>query len=200
MDAILSQMQQTSWLEWLGTLTGLAAVVLSIRERVLAWPLFVSCYALYVVLSWQASLPAAMALNALFIPISLYGWWSWQRGRQQSACGQEALSISRMPGKIRNLAVISIAGATLLLGWVNQRWIGGALPYLDAFATISSLAAQWMLSRKWVENWIAWILADLAFALLWGLQGYAVTVIMFAVFTLLAICGWCSWYRTQAKP
>lgn len=197
MDAILTQLQQTSWLEWLGTLTGLAAVMLSIREKVLAWPLFLSCYALYVVLSWQASLPAAMALNALFIPISLYGWWSWQRGRDSADAHGETLSISRMPPRTRKLTLATMVAATLLLGWINQDWIGGALPYLDAFATVCSLAAQWMLSRKWIENWIAWILADVAFALLWGLQGYTVTVFMFAIFTILAVSGWRSWARTQ---
>ena len=77
MEAIITQIQQTSMVEWFGTVAGLTGVTLSIKEKVLAWPFFIICYGLYAYLSFGASLYAAMLLNACFIPFALYGWWKW---------------------------------------------------------------------------------------------------------------------------
>jgi len=198
MDSFLTQVQQTSWIEWMGTATGLVAVILSIREKVMAWPLYIACYGLYAVLSYQASLSAAMVLNACFIPISIYGWWKWSTPQQKAQSGEEevgTLSITRMNRKTLGFILILTVLLSLAWGVVNAKIFKGALPYLDAFATVISFVAQWMLSRKYVENWIAWIMADVAFTLLWGLQGYWVTVLMFAVFTGLAISGWWTWKK-----
>ncbi len=164
MDSFLTQLQQTSWLEWLGTITGIIGVLLSIREKVLAWPLFITCYAVYMIMSYQASLPAAMILNAVFIPISIYGWWKWSTPQQDSdEQGSNSISITKMNGKLKLGLVIGTLLFSLILGFINETLIHGYLPYLDAFATIISFVAQWLLSRKYVESWIAWIAADVAF-------------------------------------
>lgn len=196
LDSLVSQIQNTSWIEWLGTITGLIAVVLSIREKVLAWPLYIACYGFYIVLSFQASLPAAMVLNSVFIPISIYGWWKWTHPDSESETDEnQSLAVSHMNRKLLLTVIIATLLMTLIWGVINAKVIRGHLPYLDAFATVVSFVAQWMLSRKYIENWIAWILADVAFALLWGLQGYWVTVIMFTIFTGLAISGWINWRK-----
>lgn len=200
MDSFLLQLQQTSWMEWLGTGTGLVAVVLSIREKLLAWPLYIACYGLYVILSFRASLPAAMLLNAVFIPISIYGWWKWMHpDRNNNSTNSVQLAITQ----ITSSQMLWISTTTILLsgiwGIVNAQLIRSAYPYLDAFATVTSFIAQWMLSRKYAENWIAWLIADIAFAILWGLQGYWVTVLMFFVFTGLALSGWISWRKEVSR-
>ena len=69
------------------------------------------------------------------------------------------------------------------------------MPHLDAFATAASLTAQWMLTRKYIENWIMWIIADLTFVVVWGMQGYWVTVAMFLIFTGLATSGLLQWQK-----
>ena len=197
MQEIIEQFQQTSLIEWGGTITGLIAVVLSIREKVLAWPLFIVCYALYALLSYQASLPAAMLLNLLFIPISVYGWIQWSQSSANAKTDQTINEGTIRSCTLMEMLILGIVTLVLAitLGAINQMWVKGTLPYLDAFATVVSFAAQWMLSRKMAENWIAWIIADLAFAILWGIQGYWIAVIMFSVFIVLATSGWISWKK-----
>jgi nicotinamide mononucleotide transporter len=70
------------------------------------------------------------------------------------------------------------------------------LPYLDAFATSCAFVAQWMLSRKYLENWICWIIADCIFVGLWAAQGYYVSAVLFLLFIMLAIKGWLEWKST----
>lgn len=197
METFINQIQQTSLVEWLGTATGLIGVYLSIKEKALAWPFFILCYGLYVYLSFSAALYAAMALNACFIPIGVYGWWQWSRPQPSSdkTDPQDELRI----GSLKRVALvwtiaISIVG-TIAIGTLLSLYTQGAAPYLDSFATTASFLAQWMLSRKYIENWLAWMVADLAFVVLWGSQGYWVAVTMFVIFIVLAIFGYSSWKK-----
>lgn len=202
MEAFIAQIQQTSLVEWLGTATGLIGVTLGIKEKVLAWPFFILCYGLYAYLSYGASLYAAMTLNACFIPFSVYGWWKWgmaSRGKNKSRSSGESLAITKLTSRQR----IAVGGiglfATIGIGTVLSRHTEGAFPFLDAFATSLSILAQWMLGRKYIENWIAWFIADMAFIVLWGIQGYWVAVGMFTVFTVLALLGFFSWIKELSK-
>lgn len=198
METIISQAQQTSWVEWFGTAAGLIGVYWSIKERVLAWPFFILCYSSYVYLSLSASLYAAMGLNACFIPISFYGWWRWSRSTGSGSAGKAEggrLAIARLGPKGYGLALGALLAGSLLIGWALDRFTEGYLPYLDAFASTLSLIAQWMLGRKLIENWIAWFVADLVFVFLWGVQGYWVAVFMFVVFMGLAVMGFAQWRK-----
>lgn len=197
MEAIIAQIQGTSMVEWLGTATGLAGVYLSIKEKVLAWPCFLLCYGLYAYLSYSAALYAAMTLNACFIPFSLYGWWKW--GRSPQGKNGDSLAIASMAPTQRLVCGGVALFATLGIGALLSRYTEGAYPYLDAFATALSICAQWMLGRKYIENWIAWLIADMAFIVLWGIQGYWVAVGMFLVFTVLATLGFLSWRKELAR-
>ncbi|QXD33142.1 nicotinamide riboside transporter PnuC [Candidatus Pelagisphaera phototrophica] len=202
MEAIITQIQQTSMVEWLGTAAGLIGVYLSIKEKVLAWPFFLFCYGLYAYLSYGASLYAAMTLNACFIPISAYGWWKWgvaSRGKNESTPTSKSLAITRLTLKQR----MAIGGISLLatigIGTILDRYTECILPYLDAFATSISFLAQLLLSRKLIENWIAWFIADTAFIVLWAIQGYWIAVAMFTVFTVMAALGFLSWRKELSK-
>ena len=73
MQTLIDQVLATSWIEWLGTLTGILGVYLSIKEKIAAWPLFILCYTAYVTLSWEAGLLAALLMNLVFIALSIYG-------------------------------------------------------------------------------------------------------------------------------
>lgn len=197
MDTLINQVQQTSLIEWLGTATGLLGVYLSIKEKVLAWFFYILCYALYAYLSYSIALYAAMVLNICFIPIGIYGWWQWSRPKPtgEEAVPQEELRISRLSGAGLIWTIIIGVASTLVIGTLLSRYTNGAAPYLDSFATSLSFLAQWMLSRKYIENWLAWIVADIAFIVLWGNQGYWVSVAMFVIFIAMAGFGYVSWKK-----
>ncbi|MCH6256510.1 nicotinamide riboside transporter PnuC [Puniceicoccaceae bacterium K14] len=202
METILNQIQQTTLVEWLGTATGLIGVYLSIKEKAAAWPMFIFCYGLYAYLSYAASLNAALVLNACFIPISVYGWWQWSKaakGEQESDSGEGSLMIARMSSKEIRVSFCIVIFGTGVIGLALSHFAGGAMPYLDAFATMCSFTGQWWLTRKRLENWLFWLAADFAFIYLWGAQGYWVSVLMFSVFIWLATTGYLSWKKELAK-
>jgi|ETNmetMinimDraft_22_1059887.scaffolds.fasta_scaffold109426_2 nicotinamide mononucleotide transporter len=191
-ESVWQQLSATSWIEWLGTLTGITGVYLSIKEKVVAWLLFIVCYAAYVILSYQAELYAAVQMNAVFIIISIYGWLSWSKSTLHS---ETAVVIARTPKAGRVTALIFIGIGTSGFGWALDTFTLAFMPYLDALAMTCAFTAQWMLSRKYVENWLCWIVADLIYVGLWSAQGYLVSAGLFTLFIGLATRGWWEWQR-----
>ncbi|MEC8405386.1 MAG: nicotinamide riboside transporter PnuC [Verrucomicrobiota bacterium] len=186
------QVATTSWIEWLGTLTGIIGVYFSIKEKISAWYLFLVCYAVYIYLSYHAGLYAAVAMNAAFIVISFYGWLNWSRAFTK---GITSINISKTPKNGRIAALAFIFFGTIGFGGALYYFTSAYMPYLDAFALCNAFTAQWMLSRKYVENWLFWILADIIYLGLWWAQGYLISAILFTIFISLAIRGWLEWRR-----
>ena len=55
-----------------------------------------------------------------------------------------------------------------VVGWfviwsITRRLHGVSIPSIDAALTATSLVAQWMMTRKILENWILWIIADIVY-------------------------------------
>lgn len=190
MQTIIDQLLATSWIEWLGTITGVVGVYLSIKEKVVAWLLFIICYSAYVYLSWEAGLYAALKMNTVFIVISIYGWLSWSKSTNATGSARD---IAHTPSSQLLIAGCFILLGALGFGWGLSSYTEAYMPYLDAFAMSCAFTAQWMLSRKYIENWLCWIVADIIYVGLWGAQGYYVSVGLFIIFIVLAIKGWFEW-------
>ncbi|PXA05374.1 hypothetical protein DDZ13_00470 [Coraliomargarita sinensis] len=190
LDQFFNQLAETSPVEWLAMVVGISGVWLSIKEKIAAWPCFITCYSCYVYISYDYGLHAFMGMNIAFIAISLYGFWKWARNKE----GAE----DRLPITHTKKAHCPLVGLFLLLGTLGIGWWLGSgreanLPYLDAFATCCGFVAQWMLSRKHIETWFFWILSDLVYLGIF-IQGPSwPSVILFSVFIILAVKGWKEW-------
>lgn len=180
--------------ELAAAVVGAISVWLSVRESVWSWPTGIVNVVMYVWVFLCARLYADMGLQVVYAAISIYGWWHWLYG----GAGRSELAVARMPASYRlPLAVGTVAGAALL-GALLHRATDASLPWADASLTSASLAAQWMLSRKYLENWIVWIAADVAYVGMFIYKRLWCTALLYAVFLVLAIAGYRAWRRTLA--
>ncbi len=196
LETLLTQLAETSWMEWLGMTTGIVGVWLSIKEKVAAWLFFIACYVCYVYISHQFGLHAFMVMNVAFIGISIYGFWKWSRNRHGSIA---QLPITRTKPRHWPLVGLFLLLGTLGVGAWLSSWEEASLPYLDAFAACCGFAAQWMLSRKHIETWIFWIISDLVYIAIFIISPSWPSVILFSVFIVLAIKGWLEWQAGFSK-
>jgi nicotinamide mononucleotide transporter len=72
-----------------------------------------------------------------------------------------------------------------------------ALPYLDGFTTSFSLVAQWMQARKYLENWMVWVVVDILYVGMGVSQGLTLTAGLYAVYVGLAVLGFRDWRRSM---
>lgn len=167
-------------------------VVCNWRVNPLAWPLAMLSSAAYALLFADFKLYGEAALQAVFIAVAVWGWWQWLRGRGSDGA---ALVVHRLSSHGRWQALAAVALLWPLIALALQRFTDSDIAWLDALPTAGSLVAQVLLGRKLVENWPAWVAVNIVSVALFAAKGLWLTVILYAVFTVMAAVGWRTWAR-----
>jgi nicotinamide mononucleotide transporter len=181
-----------TWVEMLAFVLSLAMVVCNIRVNVMAWPLAMVASLLYFVLFWHHRLYGEAGLQIVFALVACWGWWQWLRGHQADG---SALRVRLLSGRARLGLVAAVALAWPLLGAFLRQATDTDVPWWDALPTAGSLAGQWLLGRKYVENWPVWVAVNTVSVGLFAWKGLWLTVLLYALFTLMALWGWRAWLR-----
>ena len=180
--------------ETLGFVTGAACVYLVIRRSVWNFPVGIANNVFFIVLFAEARLYGDAGLQLVYVALGFQGWYLWLRGGRAGA----PLRVARAPRRTLLLAAAFVFAGTLALVFA-LRLARGAAPVLDALTTALSLAAQYLLNRKFVENWYAWIIADVLYVYLYATRALHLTAALYAVFLCLCVAGLISWRRELAR-
>ena len=179
-------------LEIFAAAVGAWSVWLSVRQNVLSWPTAIVNVVLYTIVFYEAKLYADMGLQVVYAVLSVYGWYQWLYGGE----GHTTLHVSRTTRSVAiRLALIATTSA-VLLGSLLHRSTDAALPFMDSALTSASLVAQWMMTRKLLENWAVWIAVDVLYVGMFIYKGLYVTAVLYAVFLGLAVKGWIDWRKS----
>jgi len=181
-----------SCLELVAVLFGIVSVFLSVREKILSWPTALINVALYFVLFYKTGLYSDMGLQAVYFVLSLYGWYEWLYG----GAGRTALTVSRTSARQWGVFVAIGVAFWAIDGKLTSRLPGVALPYVDAATATTSLIAQYMMTRKLLENWALWILVDVVYIGMFIFKGLYLTAGNYAVYLALAVLGHVAWKRS----
>lgn len=185
-----------TWIEGFAVFFGILCVALTIRQNIWCWPTGLIQVSLYVYIFSSVRLYSDVVLHVFYIGLQLYGWHHWLHGGKD----QTELRVSRLSaGSLRNWITAVIAG-TLLWGFGMSTLTNGSVPYPDAFTTVCSLCAQWLMVQKRVESWFFWIAVDLAAITIYFYKGLTLTAILYIVFLGMAIFGLLSWRRCLNAP
>ena len=69
------------------------------------------------------------------------------------------------------------------------------MPIVDAFTTVFSVFATYMVTKKILGNWLYWIVIDLVSSYLYLVRNLEMTALLFMVYTIIAILGYLSWIK-----
>lgn len=183
-------------LEITGTLVGLLYLWLEYRASIYLWIAGIIMPAIYIFVYYDAGLYADFGINIYYLGAAVYGWMMWKYGRAkgQKAEGGE-LPVTRMPlhyllplAAVFVVALVSIA--RLLIDFTDSN-----VPWLDSFTTALSIIGMWMLARKYVEQWWAWIAVDAVSCGLYIYKGLDYTAALYGLYTIIAIFGYFKWKR-----
>jgi nicotinamide mononucleotide transporter len=179
-------------LEIVATLFGVVSVYLSARENIWSWPTALVNVLLSVPVYYAARLYSDMGLQVVYAALSVYGWYEWLHGGEN----RTELPVSRTPLRQVPLLVLSGGVAAVILGTIAARYTNASWPYLDASLTAASLVAQWMMTRKLLENWALWIAVDVVYVPLLAYKHLYEFAILYVIFLGLAVAGHVEWSRS----
>jgi nicotinamide mononucleotide transporter len=179
--------------EVVGVVSGILGVWLTTRQNIWCWPVGLVSVTSFIVVFLGAKLYAAMGLQCVYVGLIAYGWYSWLHGGE----GQGVLEVSRLPkGLALGLGAVGLVAAGAVGYWLRAR-TDEALPYLDGFTTSFSLAGQWMQARKYLENWLVWVVVDVVYIGMALSQGLMLTAGLYVVYVGLALLGFRDWRRSM---
>lgn len=183
---------QVSVAELLGFVTGAGCVWLTALARVANFPVGIANSALFLVLFLTARLYADAGLQVVYIVLGFVGWWQWLRG------GAE---VDRHRLRVRRAGGLTLLGCVgfVVVGTVGLTWLlrgaDDVAPFWDALTTALSLAAQYLLNMKRIENWAFWIVADVVYVPLYAVKRLDLTAVVYALFLVMCVVGVLGWRR-----
>jgi len=188
-------LQIPSITEMFAFLTGAVCVWLLVKENIWSWPIGIANNLFYVVVFWWAKLYADMGLQFFYIAISIYGWWNWLH----HPAGSKKLNVIRIGGREATALFLIGLGSTGGLYWFLRRFTDSTVPLGDSLTTAMSLVAQYMLSRKHIENWYVWITADIIYIALYAYKQLYLTGLLYLIFMIMCIMGAIQWKKSLAS-
>jgi len=178
-----------SSIEILAILASLAGVLFSMARKSLAWPSNILASSLYAYVFWQSGLYSDMELQGFFILMALYGWWNWSRS-EDNWKPERSTFLSFSVGLA--LALLFGAGS----GFVHLNYFPSvSFPFLDATLTGLSIYGTWLATQRKIENWLVWIIVDIAYVGMYLNKGLWGTAALYVVFIILAIKGYLKWLK-----
>ncbi|NUQ20307.1 MAG: nicotinamide mononucleotide transporter, partial [Gemmatimonadaceae bacterium] len=182
-----------STLELFAAIVGAVSVYLSVRQNIWSWPTAIVNVVLYALVFYEARLYADMGLQVIYAILSIYGWYEWLYGGE----GRTELHVTRTGWRLGLILAAIAAAGSGLLGVFLRHETDAALPFMDSFLSSTSLVAQWMMTRKLLENWLVWIGVDVLYVGMFIFKNLYLTAGLYAVFLALAVKGWLDWRRSM---
>jgi nicotinamide mononucleotide transporter len=176
-------------IEMVATLLGVTNVFLIVRRSVWNYPYGLIMVTLYAYIFYDAKLYSDVLLQIFFFGIQVYGWCNWLQGRQHDGL----VRIETMLPCSRAAALSWATTITFGLGWFMAARTDAAFPYWDAAILGMSIVAQTLLSRRKIENWFLWIVADIVAISVYWAKDLHLTAGLYALFLCMAIWGFVSW-------
>jgi nicotinamide mononucleotide transporter len=190
----LEGLQKTTWLEFLAVTFGIASVVFSRMENILVYPtgLINTILYTYFCLSWW-NLYAEASLNFYYTVMSIYGWILWARTRNNGK--EHVLQITACNRNEWKKSILFFSVCWVLLYLILRRFTNSDVPVADSFASASAYTGMWLMAKKKLENWIWWILTNIASIPLYFYKHAVFTSVQFMVLLVLAIMGYITWNK-----
>lgn len=190
LNNIYNSILQTSIWEWLAVASSLLYVILITYKVLAAWIFAALSSVLYIYLCYSNRLYLESILQVFYFGMAIYGWFMWT-----SDDDTKDVTVIQWPLKYHIYNVLISGALMLLFGYIFDQYSNQANPYLDAFTTIFSLMATFMVAKKVLENWIYWIIIDAFSVYLFASRGLYMTSVLFILYTLIAIFGYFSWKK-----
>jgi len=198
-EKFISNVQQTSWQEWVSTVTQIASVWYARKNNVLVYPTGIIGVLLAAWLYFFNSHPplyADGALNIYYFIMSVYGWYNWVQKKDAehltypiSWCNKGELSAGAL--------LFSVSWGIIYFALIKIT--NSNTPILDSLVSATAVVAMWWMAKRKIENWLAWIISNIVAIPLNFYKEFYLFTLMYVLFFALALWGFKDWKKQAAK-
>ena len=204
---MLNWFSQVSYFELFALVSGLAAVILLIRQNLWTWPVGVLYAGVSVWVFFADGLYGQLLLHVFYLGMNLYGWWYWTRGasgpQQESEPDKEQVPVVLLgrSGLLLASAVGAVCTVFLAYGLRAMGTLSGDsyFAWPDALVTSFSFVAMYLQARKFLESWVFWFFINIASVWLYVSTGHHFYAVLYLVYLGLAVAGYLEWRKSMAN-
>lgn len=189
---IIDACRNTQPIEWFAVVTSLTYVFLAGKQQISCWIFaFVSSIS-YVIISYTTLLYVDALLNGMYALLAISGWINWKTKSDQQP-------IKQLSWKFHGLIVLGSLILGGISGYLLDNYTNQVFPYLDAVLFFLSISATWMITKKILENWIYFIVIDLAMVGIYYNRTLYLSSLLFLLYALFAVIGYIKWRKELVK-
>ena len=197
---LLANIRDTSPLEFIAVISGIASVWYSKKENILVYPVGLVNTIIYIYLSIKGELYGEASVNLYYTIISIYGWIIWAKKDKSQ---EHVLHITYSSAKewINQLLFFAAFYAAIYfsLTYLKNAFYANTIPWADAFASATAYTGMWLMARKKVESWVWWIATNIASIPLYYIKGFALTSVYYVVLLIMAVFGLMEWQQRARR-
>ena len=192
----ISDMQNTTWYEYLAVFAGIASVWYSRAENILVYPVGLINTIIYIFISIKGHLLGEATVNLYYTIMSFIGWYMWLKKDQQ----QEVILHVTRSGKKEWIQQVLFflffyISIFVALTYFKKAFFDGVIPWADAFASATAFTGMWLMTKKKVESWYWWIATNIASIPLYFVKHYVFTSVYYLVLLVMAVAGLLEWTK-----
>ena len=179
------------------TVLGLIYIWLEYRAHVALWVIGIIMPALDIILYWQHGLYGDAGMACYYTLAALYGLYVWKFRKSKNL--KQELPISHMPKRQYLSATVGFFVAWGVVYYILITWTNSTVPVLDSFTNALSFVGLWALARKYLEQWLFWIVVDVVCCVLYIQKGIPFKAGLYGLYVLIAIAGYYKWKKMMSK-
>ncbi|MBX2935282.1 MAG: nicotinamide riboside transporter PnuC [Ferruginibacter sp.] len=192
----LTDMQHTSWYEYVAVFAGIASVWYSRAENILVYPVGLINTIIYIYLSFKGHLLGEATVNFYYTVMSISGWYMWARKNNQKEIILH-ITLSNKKDWVKQIAFFLFFYICIFaaLTYFKSAFFDGVIPWADAFASATAFTGMWLMTKKKVESWYWWIATNISSIPLYFVKHYVFTSIYYIILLILAVYGLIEWRK-----
>lgn len=185
----------------MAAVTGVVCVILTGKGKISSYAFGMVNTFLYAYIAFGAKYYGEVMLNLLYyVPMNVVGWIMWNKHMNQET-GEVVKE--KLSGRWQLVLTISCIVAVYVYGLILKA-MGGNLPFVDSTSTILSIAAQILCVKRFMEQWVLWIVVDIVTVVMWAVNfskgnDNIATLLMWSIYLLNAIIMFIKWYRESKQ-
>ncbi|MDE7385878.1 MAG: nicotinamide riboside transporter PnuC [Muribaculaceae bacterium] len=191
------------FIEVLGFIVGLLYLWFEYHADRRVWLVSIIMPMISLYVYFSRGLYADFGINIYYLLMAIYGYIHWTRAshkeKPQPDKSKAHRPVTYMPVSLLWFVVPGLAAVWAAIWFILVTFTDSTVPVADSFTTALSIVGTWMLARKWVEQWLAWIMVDAVCGGLYIYKGIYFYAVLYAIYTVVAFAGYAKWKRMAAS-
>lgn len=173
----------------LAVIFSIAYTVLAAYENNWCWPAAIISVSIYIYICFSAKLYSETGLQLFYLIMAFYGWWLWNKNETSD----QKLIISKINLKAHSILIVSGLLFTCVFYFIMKTYTDAALPLADAIVTAFSLTTTYMMTKKYIENWIWWIVIDGLSIYIFISRDLPLTALLYLIYVIIVVVAYFKW-------